>query len=49
ENEEEKVPDDLSHLRLDTLKSRLDEAVREENYELASRLRDEIKRRENKS
>lgn len=48
-NDEDKVPDDLSHLRIETLKSRLEEAVREENYELASRLRDEIKRRENKS
>lgn len=49
ESEEDKVPDDLSHLRIDALKNRLEEAVREENYELASRLRDEIKRRENKS
>ncbi len=40
---------ELSDLRLDILKNRLDDAVKEENYELATRLRDEINRRENKS
>lgn len=44
-NEEE----ELSTLRLDALKNRLNDAVNEENYELATRLRDEINRRENKS
>ncbi|MDR0422031.1 MAG: bifunctional nuclease family protein [Proteiniphilum sp.] len=39
----------LSDLHLDALRNRLDDAVREENYELATRLRDEINRRENKS
>lgn len=37
----------LSDLRLDTLKNRLENAVKDENYELATRLRDEINRREN--
>lgn len=41
--------EELSDLRLDALKNRLDDAVKEENYELATRLRDEINRRENKS
>lgn len=41
--------EELSNLRLDILKDRLDDAVKEENYELATRLRDEINRRENKS
>ncbi len=41
--------EELADLRIDTLKDRLDNAVREENYELATRLRDEINRRENKS
>lgn len=40
---------ELSDIQLDSLKNRLADAVREENYELATRLRDEIKRRENKS
>lgn len=47
--EAEQTEEDLSNLRLNTLKHRLREAVDEENYELATRLRDEIKRRENKS
>lgn len=41
--------EELSDLRLDALRNRLREAVNEENYELATRLRDEINRRENKS
>lgn len=40
--------EELSDLQLDTLKHRLKDAVNEENYELATRLRDEINRRENK-
>lgn len=47
--ESEQTEEELSNLRLDTLKHRLKDAVDEENYELATRLRDEIKRRENKS
>lgn len=43
ENKEE----ELSDLRLEALKHRLEDAVNEENYELATRLRDEINRREN--
>lgn len=38
---------ELADLRLDALKHRLENAVNEENYELATRLRDEINRREN--
>ncbi len=41
--------EELSELRLDTLKDRLEAAVNEEDYELATRLRDEINRRENRS
>ncbi|WP_298652748.1 bifunctional nuclease family protein [uncultured Proteiniphilum sp.] len=48
-NEPVQEDEELSDLRLDALKNRLDDAVREENYELATRLRDEINRRENKS
>ncbi len=39
--------EELSELRLEELKERLREAVSEENYELATHLRDEINRREN--
>lgn len=45
---EEEKNEELSQLRLDTLKKRLEEAVKEENYELATKLRDEINQRENK-
>ena len=45
----EKGEEELSRLELDVLKERLSEAVKEENYELATQLRDEINRRENKS
>jgi bifunctional DNase/RNase len=45
DNKEEELKD----LRLDALKHRLDDAVSEENYELATRIRDEINRRENRS
>jgi bifunctional DNase/RNase len=48
-NESVQEDEKLSDLRLDALKNRLDDAVKEENYELATRLRDEINRRENKS
>lgn len=41
--------EELSNIRLEALKNRLNDAVKEENYELATRLRDEIYRRENKS
>ena len=46
---EERTEEELSDLRLDALKNRLEDAVNEENYELATRLRDEINRRENRS
>lgn len=41
--------EELADLRLEVLKERLKEAVKDENYELATRLRDEINRRGNKS
>jgi len=41
--------DDLSMFSTDELKSKLEEAVKDENYELATRLRDEIKKREHHS
>ena len=47
--ETERSEDELSELRLDALKHRLEDAVNEENYELATKLRDEINRRENRS
>jgi hypothetical protein len=37
--------DDYSHLSIDELNNMLDSAVRDENYELAARLRDEISKR----
>lgn len=46
---EESGEEELSELRLDTLKNRLEAAVNEEDYELATRLRDEINRRESRS
>lgn len=48
-SEVERKDEELSDLQLEALKNRLDDAVQEENYELATRLRDEINRRENKS
>lgn len=45
----EKSEEELTSLQTDTLKNRLEDAVKEENYELATRLRDEINKRENKS
>lgn len=47
-NEMEDKEEELSDIRLDALKHRLEDAVNEENYELATRLRDEINRRENR-
>lgn len=47
--ENDKIEEELSDLRLEALKNRLEDAVSEENYELATRLRDEINRRENRS
>lgn len=43
------LPSDLSQVHLEALKTRLQEAVSAEDYELATRLRDEINTRENKS
>ena len=47
-SEMEDKEEELSDIRLDALKHRLEDAVNEENYELATRLRDEINRRENR-
>ncbi|MDD3789695.1 MAG: DUF151 domain-containing protein [Petrimonas sp.] len=46
---EEKTTENLSEIDIEALKNKLEEAIREENYELATHLRDEIKKRENKS
>ena len=48
-DETDKSEEELSDLRIDALKHRLQDAVNDENYELATRLRDEINRRENRS
>jgi bifunctional DNase/RNase len=48
-NEPPQEDDKLSALQLDALNDRLRDAVKDENYELATRLRDEIDRRKNKS
>ena len=46
EEEEDNIKEDIEETTITTLKDRLKEAVKEENYELATKLRDEIKRRE---
>ena len=46
QKEVENDDETLASLRVDALKQRLEEALAEENYELASRLRDEINQRE---
>ncbi|HBX21289.1 MAG TPA: hypothetical protein DEF88_12675, partial [Porphyromonadaceae bacterium] len=43
----EENDDNLANFSVDTLKNRLDEAVKKEEYEQATRLRDEINRRQN--
>ncbi len=43
--EPEEKKDNIFKISIDTLKERLDEAVAEENYELATKIRDEIERR----
>ena len=48
-DETDKSEEELSDLRIDALTHRLLDAVNDENYELATRLRDEINRRENRS
>lgn len=40
--------ENIEDIQLDALKKRLQEAIEEENYELATKLRDEINRKENK-
>lgn len=49
--QEEGIPEEeeLTGVKLETLKDQLREAVSKEDYEQATRLRDEINRRENKS
>lgn len=44
--ETEPTPESIEEIKLDALKQRLQDAIAEENYELATTLRDEIKRRE---
>lgn len=47
-NQHEKKQTGLSNVPIDELKKMLDKAIQEEDYEKASKIRDEIKRRENK-
>ncbi len=44
--ETEQIAEDMSQLSISALQKKLEEAVQEENYELATQLRDEIGRRE---
>lgn len=46
---EESSHEKMEDIRMDALKMKLKEAIEEENYELATKLRDEIKRREEES
>lgn len=46
-DEEDETPDSIHEISVDALKDRLKEAVESEDYEQATKLRDEIKRREN--
>jgi len=43
--EAEEVPENMEEVKIDALKKRLEEAIKDENYELATKLRDEINRR----
>lgn len=49
ETVDEESEEELAELRVEALKAKLEQAVQEENYELATRLRDEINKRENES
>lgn len=49
ESKEESSHEKMENIRMDALKMKLKEAIEEENYELATKLRDEIKRREEES
>lgn len=42
----EEIPENIEEIKIDTLKKRLEEAIKDEDYELATKLRDEINRRE---
>lgn len=44
--EVEEIPENIEEVKIDTLKKRLEEAIKDEDYELATKLRDEINRRE---
>ena len=48
EDEKNKPKDEISTLSLAELNKRMRDAVKEENYELASKLRDEINKRKGK-
>ncbi|MFP4058887.1 MAG: bifunctional nuclease domain-containing protein [Bacteroidota bacterium] len=49
EEKSDSYKDELSELELAELKQKLDEAIKNENYEKASRIRDELKRRNDKN
>ena len=44
--EVEEIPENMEEVRIDALKKRLEEAIKDEDYELATKLRDEINRRQ---
>lgn len=49
ETTDEPPSQSIREINIDALKKKLEEAIEEENYELATKLRDEIKRREEES
>lgn len=44
--EVEEIPENMEEVKIDALKKRLEEAIKDEDYELATKLRDEINRRQ---
>ena len=44
--EAKEVPENMEEVKIDALKKRLEEAIKDEDYELATKLRDEINRRQ---
>ena len=44
--EVEEIVENMEEVKIDALKKRLEEAIKDENYELATKLRDEINRRQ---
>ncbi|MPN44471.1 hypothetical protein SDC9_192036 [bioreactor metagenome] len=44
--EADEITENMEEVKIDALKKRLEEAIKDENYELATKLRDEINRRQ---